>query len=123
MWEQPNLSRREFLARAGNGFGLLALADLLAGQRRAARLPNPTARPTPTPSGLLTITPTREAVHLPLHARRAVAHRPVRSQAEAGRDERPAAAVRKAEARAHQDRQPAGLAVEVRRSTASAAPR
>ena len=30
MWPRTNLSRREFLARAGNGFGLVALADLLA---------------------------------------------------------------------------------------------
>jgi hypothetical protein len=30
MWNQPNLSRREMLARTGCGFGLLGLADLLA---------------------------------------------------------------------------------------------
>ena len=58
----------------------------------------------------------REALHLPLHARRAVARRPVRPQAAAGRDERQAAAVREAQARAHQDRQPARLAVEVRQA-------
>src|SRR5438477_12873255 len=32
MWERAQPSRREFLSRAGNGFGLLALADLLAGR-------------------------------------------------------------------------------------------
>src|SRR5580692_4427242 len=32
MWEPTNGNRRDFLARAGNGFGLVALADLLAGQ-------------------------------------------------------------------------------------------
>src|SRR5262245_6815076 len=31
MGARPHPSRREFLARAGNGFGLVALADLLAG--------------------------------------------------------------------------------------------
>jgi hypothetical protein len=36
MWERTNPSRREFLARAGNGFGLVALADLLASRSQAA---------------------------------------------------------------------------------------
>ncbi len=41
MWDQPFVSRRELLARAGCGFGLLALTDLLAAendpQKRSAR--------------------------------------------------------------------------------------
>src|SRR4051812_17997788 len=36
MWERTNPSRRTFLARAGNGFGLVALADLLASQSQSA---------------------------------------------------------------------------------------
>ena len=36
MWERTKPSRREFLARAGNGFGLVALADLLMGQSPGA---------------------------------------------------------------------------------------
>src|SRR3954454_14083447 len=32
MWKPTDSTRREFLAHAGNGFGLVALADLLAGQ-------------------------------------------------------------------------------------------
>src|SRR5262245_42206085 len=32
MWPQTSSTRRAFLARAGNGFGLVALADLLEGQ-------------------------------------------------------------------------------------------
>jgi hypothetical protein len=35
----PAVSRRDFLARAGMGFGALGLADLLAGEARAADLP------------------------------------------------------------------------------------
>ena len=35
MAETSHFSRRDFLARAGNGFGMLALADLLAGQSQA----------------------------------------------------------------------------------------
>ena len=34
-------SRRQLLARAGCGFGLLALADLLAGELRAQRAQGP----------------------------------------------------------------------------------
>ena len=41
MWERATPSRREFLARAGNGFGLVALADLLAGQMARAAAPGP----------------------------------------------------------------------------------
>jgi len=36
MWERTRPSRREFLSRAGNGFGLVALADLLAGEASQA---------------------------------------------------------------------------------------
>src|SRR5690242_8855095 len=38
-------SRREVLARTGCGFGLLALADLLAGEARSAEVPDRTAQP------------------------------------------------------------------------------
>src|SRR5437868_10906216 len=41
MWERTKPSRREFLTRAGNGFGLVALADLLAGQSSRAAAPQP----------------------------------------------------------------------------------
>ena len=56
MWERTNPSRRDFLARAGNGFGLVALADLLAGQSsradggRARPRGQPVRRPGPSPS-------------------------------------------------------------------------
>ena len=51
MRSERTLPARDLLARAGNGFGLVALADLLAGQRRRGRgRADPTARPTPTPS-------------------------------------------------------------------------
>src|SRR5271156_1096609 len=36
MWDQTRFSRRDLLTRAGNGFGFLALADLLAGQASRA---------------------------------------------------------------------------------------
>src|SRR5947209_11679581 len=36
MWEQTKPSRRDFLVKAGNGFGLVALADLLVGQSQGA---------------------------------------------------------------------------------------
>src|SRR5215510_5129834 len=38
-------SRREWLARAGSGFGLLALADLLAGESSPPNEPNRAAQP------------------------------------------------------------------------------
>ena len=114
MWERTNPSRRDFLARAGNGFGLVALADLLAGQSSRGAVAEPDRAANPYAVRAPHHRADREALHFPLHAGRAVAHRPVRSQAEGGRDERPAAAVRKAEARARQDGQPAGLPVEVR---------
>jgi hypothetical protein len=34
MWEPTSFTRRDFLAKAGNGFGLVALADLLADPSR-----------------------------------------------------------------------------------------
>src|SRR5262245_17827441 len=43
MWNGAPLSRRELLSRAGNGFGLLALADLLAADA-AARTSDPADR-------------------------------------------------------------------------------
>src|ERR1700735_4138481 len=36
MWERTRPTRRDVLARAGTGFGLLALADLLARQSQGA---------------------------------------------------------------------------------------
>ena len=47
MWTQPTLSRRELLSKAGNGFGLLALADLLATEARdgEAREPDRASQP------------------------------------------------------------------------------
>ena len=41
MWDSTKPSRREFLSRAGNGFGLVALADLLAGQYSRAEALGP----------------------------------------------------------------------------------
>src|SRR5688500_8671807 len=44
--EIPSLSRRDLLARVGTGFGLLALADLLASETAlAAPLPDRSANP------------------------------------------------------------------------------
>src|SRR5438045_2545059 len=47
MWTDPQLSRRELLSRSGSGFGLLALADLLAagGATKAADAPSRAANP------------------------------------------------------------------------------
>src|SRR3954452_11297910 len=52
MWPQASSTRRDFLARAGNGFGLVALADLLSGQSKGGdagpdRAANPYAVRTP----------------------------------------------------------------------------
>src|SRR6516165_2477926 len=41
MWDSTKTSRRELLARSGNGFGLLALADLLAGPSLPAEATGP----------------------------------------------------------------------------------
>jgi hypothetical protein len=41
MWENARSSRREFLSSAGNGFGLVALADLLAGELSGGAAPGP----------------------------------------------------------------------------------
>src|SRR4051812_1531278 len=40
-----SISRREMLARSGNGFGLLALADLLANESRSAETHDRSANP------------------------------------------------------------------------------
>jgi Protein of unknown function (DUF1501) len=40
MWEKTQPSRREFLGRAGNGFGMVALADLLGSQRALSAPPD-----------------------------------------------------------------------------------
>src|SRR5205823_8256212 len=47
MWNDPQLSRRELLSRSGSGFGLLALADLLAagGATKADDAPSRAANP------------------------------------------------------------------------------
>src|SRR5438552_507676 len=47
MWTDLQLSRRELLSRSGSGFGLLALADLLAagGATKAADAPSRAANP------------------------------------------------------------------------------
>ena len=52
-------SRREFLSRSGNGFGLVALADLLAGQSSPAAAPGTDRGANP------------DAVRAPHHAPRA----------------------------------------------------
>ena len=39
MWGRTEPSRREFLGRAGTGFGLVALADLLAGESSRGAAP------------------------------------------------------------------------------------
>jgi len=46
MWTQPSLSRRELLSRAGCGFGVLALADLLAAEAGAATIAGEPSRAT-----------------------------------------------------------------------------
>jgi hypothetical protein len=47
MWPRPNISRRDLLGRAGTGFGLVALADLLMSQASpaAGALPDRAADP------------------------------------------------------------------------------
>src|SRR5262249_46146205 len=113
MWERAKPSRREFLARAGNGFGLVALADLLARRSSPAAAPAPDPAAHPFPVRAPHHTPPPQTFTVRPGARRAVSHRPVRPRAEGGRDERPAAPLREAQARARQDRQPAGLPLEV----------
>jgi hypothetical protein len=46
MWTQPSFSRRELLARTGCGFGLLALADLLAAEAGATSITDEPSRAT-----------------------------------------------------------------------------
>jgi hypothetical protein len=46
MWTQRSFSRRELLARTGCGFGLLALADLLAAKAGATRITDEPSRAT-----------------------------------------------------------------------------
>ena len=73
MWTQPSLTRRELLARTGCGFGMLALADLLATEAvrdHSWRVPR-------EPRSLMRferpITTACEAGHFSLHAGRAFA--------------------------------------------------
>ena len=81
------LTRRHFFGRAATGIGTAALASLLnpqlfAGTPAARRQ---RAQPAGTHGVLsaLHFAPQGQAGHLPVHVRRAVAHRPVRLQAEA----------------------------------------
>ena len=111
---RTNPSRRDFLARAGNGFGLRRRwRTCWRASRRETRCAGPDRPANPTPSGPRTIAPLAKRcifLYMPGGPSHIDLFDP---KPRGGRDERPAAAVRQAAARAHQDRQPAGLAVEV----------
>ncbi len=80
----PRLSRREVLTRIGGGFGALGLATVLADAGLLAATAPAAARQPAGPQGAALSAP-READHLPVHERRAVARRHVRPQAGAQR--------------------------------------
>ena len=91
----PPVTRRDALCRIGNGFGMLAFASLVGESlvgRRAARPAQ--ARAAATRPGLAS-PGARQARHLPVHERRAVAGRQLRSEADARQVPRPAAARRR----------------------------
>ncbi len=103
------LSRRELLARSGTGLGMMALAGLLVESEpatAASGYQNPLLPKSPHFAGQ------GEARHPPVHERRALPRRYVRSQAGAGEVRRQGAAQRQPAHRA-QDRRGAAVAVQV----------
>ena len=74
------VSRRDFLARAGGGFGAVALASLLASEAGAAASTSSVGQSSAAPRRRI-FGPRATQRDLVLHRRRAEPHRPVRSQA------------------------------------------
>ena len=92
-----DLTRRHFFRQAGFGIGSLALASLIderllasAGMPHAARDGRQRRGGRGGAHDRTSLRPEGEADHLPVHGRRAVADRHVRSQAEAAAARRPA---------------------------------
>ena len=105
-------SRREWLLRSACGFGHLAMLGLVA-QEAGGATPDrePVGSPlAPRPPHY----PARgQAGSLPVHARRRLACRYLRPEAEAPAAQRPAATGRETEVRVRPDGKPAGVALEI----------
>ena len=106
---QP-ITRRDALCRIGNGFGMLAFASLV-GESIVAR-GRPVRAGRRARSAQARSSGARQARHLPVHERRLVAGRQLRSEADARQVPRPAAARRHGRDRA-QDRRADAVAVHV----------